>query len=145
MHVIIIRLIEEVRDACDVSLDNDTVYMASVFGEFIAQVILKSRDGGKGAKFEYDSVSECYMYNHKLVSLCSIGTITTKCFQSLHVHVLIPQQTIFLNFPLSINQVTIEANGLSIKCPHQLFVNGEFINSSRTQTYDTINPANEQV
>ncbi len=62
MHVIIIRLIEEVKDACDVSLDNDTVYMASVFGEFIAQVILKSRDGGKGAKFEYDSVSKCYMY-----------------------------------------------------------------------------------
>ena len=59
VHVIIIRLIEEVRDACEVTLDNDTVYMASVFGEFIAQVILKSRDGSKGAKFEYDAVSKC--------------------------------------------------------------------------------------
>ena len=43
------------------------------------------------------------------------------------------------------HQVTIEANGLSIKCPYQLLINGEFVNSSRTQTYDTINPANEEV
>ncbi len=42
-------------------------------------------------------------------------------------------------------QVTIEANGMSIKCPHQLMINGDFVNSSWGRTYDTINPSNEKV
>ena len=39
----------------------------------------------------------------------------------------------------------IEANNMKIKCPNQLFVNGEFVNSSSGQSYDTINPADESV
>ena len=42
-------------------------------------------------------------------------------------------------------QVTIEANGMKIKCPHQLMIDGEFVNSSWGRTYNTINPANEEV
>ena len=42
-------------------------------------------------------------------------------------------------------QVIIEANNMKIKCPNQLFINGEFVNSSWGQSYDTINPANESV
>ena len=42
-------------------------------------------------------------------------------------------------------QVMIEANNMKIKCPNQLFINGEFVNSSGGQSYDTINPADESV
>ena len=42
-------------------------------------------------------------------------------------------------------QVVIEANNMKIKCPNQLFINGEFVNSSWEKSYDTINPADESV
>ena len=50
-----------------------------------------------------------------------------------------------LSVCLSVCQVTIEANGMSIQCPHQLLINGEFVNSSWGRTYNTINPTNETV
>ena len=52
----------------------------------------------------------------------------------------------YCHIPISCDyQVTIEANAMSIKCPHQLMINGNFVNSSWGRTYDTINPANEKV
>ena len=34
---------------------------------------------------------------------------------------------------------------MKIKCPNQLFINGEFVNSSWGKSYDTINPTDESV
>ena len=34
---------------------------------------------------------------------------------------------------------------MSIQCPHQLLINGEFVNSSWGRTYNTINPTDESV
>ena len=39
----------------------------------------------------------------------------------------------------------IKANGLEIKCPHQCFINGEFVDSASGNTVDTINPTDETV
>ena len=34
---------------------------------------------------------------------------------------------------------------MHIQCPHQLLINGEFVNSSWGRTYNTINPTDESV
>lgn len=34
---------------------------------------------------------------------------------------------------------------MDIKFPHQLFINGQFVNSVSGREYDTINPADESV
>lgn len=41
--------------------------------------------------------------------------------------------------------VNIETNGMNIKFPCQLFINGEFIDADGGRTIPTINPANENV
>jgi formyltetrahydrofolate dehydrogenase len=41
--------------------------------------------------------------------------------------------------------VTFEANKRTIKCPRQLFIDGEFIDSSNKQTLDIVNPTDETV
>lgn len=57
MCVFFYRLIEEIKSASDVTLDNDMVYMAPVFEEFVTEVILRKRGGGQDSQFEYDAVS----------------------------------------------------------------------------------------
>ena len=39
----------------------------------------------------------------------------------------------------------MDVNGMQITFPHQLFVNGTFVDASDGATYDTINPADETV
>ena len=63
------RLIEEIRDACDVELDNDVIYMAPVFDEFVTQVILKKRGVGGEEDFEYDAVSHLVLYPSTIMFL----------------------------------------------------------------------------
>ena len=46
---------------CDITFENDDVYMASVFEDFIRQVILKSRGVDMETTFEYDAVSNALM------------------------------------------------------------------------------------
>ncbi|CAI4226467.1 unnamed protein product [Auanema sp. JU1783] len=41
--------------------------------------------------------------------------------------------------------IVINANGLELKFPHELFINGKFEPSASGRTYETINPATEQV
>ena len=50
------RLVEEVKDAIEVELETDDVYMNPSFKEFTRQVVVNSR-GGEGTTFEYDPVS----------------------------------------------------------------------------------------
>lgn len=42
-------------------------------------------------------------------------------------------------------QAVIKANAMEIECPHQCFINNEFINASDGKTYDTINPTDGSV
>ena len=49
------RLVEEVKDATEVELETDDVYMYPSFEEFTRQVVLKSR-GGEDSGFEYHPV-----------------------------------------------------------------------------------------
>ena len=39
----------------------------------------------------------------------------------------------------------IKANGMEIHCPHQCFINGQFVDATLGKTYDTINPTDESV
>ena len=50
------RLVEEVRDATEVDLETDDVYMNPTFEEFTRVMVLKNR-GGDEAGFEYHPVS----------------------------------------------------------------------------------------
>jgi len=39
----------------------------------------------------------------------------------------------------------IKANNMEIQCPHQCFINGQFVDATLGKTYDTINPTDESV
>ena len=94
--------------------------MVRRFADFVRQLVLKSRGGGEEVKFEYDAVS----YLTFLDFMISLLVCLSVCL---------------------CGQVTIEANGMRIQCPHQLLINGEFVNSSWGRTYNTINPTDESV
>ncbi len=51
------RLVEEVRDRTGVELENDDIYMNTVFEQFIRLVVVKSRGGGD-TEFEFDAVRD---------------------------------------------------------------------------------------
>ena len=55
----VIHLLEEVREVAGVEMENDDVYMNSMFSEFVKQLVLTSR-GGQDTELEYDAVSLCY-------------------------------------------------------------------------------------
>lgn len=44
----VVRLIEEVKDTCAVHLENEAIFMAPVFSEFIAEVVTAMRSGSTG-------------------------------------------------------------------------------------------------
>lgn len=49
--------------------------------------------------------------------------------------------SIFLSFALlSFAQVEKSINNMSVKMPHQLFIDGEFVDAEGGKTYKTINP-----
>lgn len=53
----VVRLVEELKDKVGVSLQNEDVFMATKFTEFIQCVISKLRGGGSdGSKVEYDPI-----------------------------------------------------------------------------------------
>ena len=47
--------------------------------------------------------------------------------------------------PLTLPQAVIKANNMEIHCPHQCFINGQFVDATLGKTYDTINPTDESV
>lgn len=52
----VVRLVEEVKDACKVELENEDVFMASTFSEFVAAVVVASRGTSGPAEIEYRAV-----------------------------------------------------------------------------------------
>ncbi|CAI8056591.1 Cytosolic 10-formyltetrahydrofolate dehydrogenase [Geodia barretti] len=88
------RLVEEVRDATEVDLETDDVYMNPTFEEFTRVMVLKNR-GGDEAGFEY-------------------------------------------------HPAVLHANNREIHFPHQIFINGQFVDSISGKTYQPINPTTEQ-
>ena len=51
------RLVEEIKEQCQIELENEDVYMATVFDEFIKATVLKSRGGGSSSKLEFTPVT----------------------------------------------------------------------------------------
>ena len=57
----IYRLVEEVKQNCSVNLENEDVYMNTVFDDFANCVIKRSRGIEDKEPFEFDAVSK-YIY-----------------------------------------------------------------------------------
>lgn len=55
----VVRLIEEVKDAFDIHLENSIVFMSPLFDEFLTAVILAKRSGGSDAtaKVDYNGIT----------------------------------------------------------------------------------------
>ncbi|XP_056380869.1 cytosolic 10-formyltetrahydrofolate dehydrogenase isoform X2 [Hyla sarda] len=88
----VVRLVEEVKLKCNgLQLQNEDVYMATKFEEFIQMLVRRLRGE--------DAVEE-----------------------------------------LTIDYVEKDINNMKIKIPHQLFINGQFVEAEGGKTYDTINP-----
>ncbi|XP_031755907.1 cytosolic 10-formyltetrahydrofolate dehydrogenase isoform X1 [Xenopus tropicalis] len=88
----VVRLVEEVKLKCNgLQLQNEDVYMATKFEEFIQMVVrrLRGEDGEEELVVDY---------------------------------------------------VEKEINNMTVKIPHQLFINGQFIDAEGGKTYDTVNP-----
>ncbi|CAH2312049.1 cytosolic 10-formyltetrahydrofolate dehydrogenase [Pelobates cultripes] len=88
----VLRLVEEVKLKCDgLQLQNEDVYMATQFEEFIQMLVRRRR--GEGREEE-----------------------------------------------LIIDYVEKHTNNMTVRMPHQLFINGKFIDAEGGKTYETFNP-----
>ncbi|KAM4021993.1 cytosolic 10-formyltetrahydrofolate dehydrogenase isoform 1-T4 [Anomaloglossus baeobatrachus] len=88
----VVRLVEEVKLKCKgLQLQNEDVYMATKFEEFVQMLVRRLR--GEDAEDE-----------------------------------------------IVIDYVERDVNDMKIKIPHQLFINGQFIDAEGGKTYETINP-----
>ncbi|KAM4652707.1 cytosolic 10-formyltetrahydrofolate dehydrogenase isoform 1-T2 [Discoglossus pictus] len=88
----VVRLVEEVKLKCNgVQLQNEDVYMATKFEDFIQMIVrrLRGEDG--------------------------------------------PEE-------LTIDYAEKDINNMAVRMPHQMFVNGQFIDAEGGKTYETINP-----
>uniref|UniRef100_A0A9R1SC50 10-formyltetrahydrofolate dehydrogenase n=2 Tax=Cyprinus carpio TaxID=7962 RepID=A0A9R1SC50_CYPCA len=92
----VVRLVEEVKlRGAQLQLQNEDVYMATSFEEFIQMCVRKLRGEDDEEEFTVDYVS-------------------------------------------------IKLNNMTIQIPHQLFINGEFVDAEGGKTYKTINPTDGQ-
>ncbi|KAG9277068.1 cytosolic 10-formyltetrahydrofolate dehydrogenase [Astyanax mexicanus] len=92
----VVRLVEEVKlRASQLQLQNEDVYMATTFQEFIQMCVRKLR--GEDAEEE-----------------------------------------------LVVDYVEMNVNNMTIRMPHQLFINGEFVDAEGGKNYKTINPTTGQ-
>uniref|UniRef100_A0A8B9LT93 10-formyltetrahydrofolate dehydrogenase n=1 Tax=Astyanax mexicanus TaxID=7994 RepID=A0A8B9LT93_ASTMX len=92
----VVRLVEEVKlRASQLQLQNEDVYMATTFQEFIQMCVRKLR--GEDAEEE-----------------------------------------------LVVDYVSMNVNNMTIRMPHQLFINGEFVDAEGGKNYKTINPTTGQ-
>ncbi|XP_039108814.1 mitochondrial 10-formyltetrahydrofolate dehydrogenase isoform X1 [Hyaena hyaena] len=93
----VVRLIEEIRQKCGgLQLQNEDVYMATKFEDFIQKVVRKLRGEEPEAELVVDYVSK-------------------------------------------------EVNEMTVKMPHQCFINGQFTDADDGKTYDTINPTDGSI
>uniref|UniRef100_A0A4W4E837 10-formyltetrahydrofolate dehydrogenase n=1 Tax=Electrophorus electricus TaxID=8005 RepID=A0A4W4E837_ELEEL len=92
----VVRLVEEVKlRASHLQLQNEDVYMATTFQEFIQMCVRKLR--GEDAE------------------------------------------------ELVVDYVEMNINNMTVQMPHQLFIDGEFVDAEGAKTYKSINPTNGQV
>uniref|UniRef100_A0A672NCY7 10-formyltetrahydrofolate dehydrogenase n=1 Tax=Sinocyclocheilus grahami TaxID=75366 RepID=A0A672NCY7_SINGR len=92
----VVRLVEEVKlRAAQLQLQNEDVYMATSFEEFIQMCVRKLRGEDEEEEFTVDYVKK-------------------------------------------------KLNNMTIRIPHQLFINGEFVDAEEGKTYKTINPTDGQ-
>uniref|UniRef100_A0A9J7Z3M7 formyltetrahydrofolate dehydrogenase n=1 Tax=Cyprinus carpio carpio TaxID=630221 RepID=A0A9J7Z3M7_CYPCA len=92
----VVRLVEEVKlRAAQLQLQNEDVYMATSFEEFIQMCVRKLRGEDDEEEFTVDYVKKTL-------------------------------------------------NNMTIRIPHQLFINGEFVDAEGGKTYKTINPTDGQ-
>lgn len=88
----VVRLVEEIKQKCSsLQLQNEDVYMAPKFEDFIQMVVRKLR--GEDEEEE-----------------------------------------------LQVDYVTMDVNDMTVKMPHQCFIDGRFTDSEDGKTYKTINP-----
>ncbi|KAG8539601.1 hypothetical protein GDO81_020666 [Engystomops pustulosus] len=93
----VVRLVEEVKLKCNgLQLQNEDVYMATKFEEFIQMLVRRLR--GEDAEEQ-----------------------------------------------IPIDYVEMDTNNMKIQIPHQLFINGQFVDAEGGKTYDTINPTDGNV
>ena len=90
----VVRLIEELKDRVGVSLQNEDVFMATKFAEFVQCVVANLRGGSGSAGVQYDPI-------------------------------------------------VLNVNNMEVSFPHQLFINGQFIDCLSGRTSDIINPTDE--
>ncbi|XP_075039750.1 cytosolic 10-formyltetrahydrofolate dehydrogenase [Mixophyes fleayi] len=87
----VVRLVEEVKLKCNgLQLQNEDVYMATTFQEFIQMLVRRLRGDGEEE--------------------------------------------------IVIDYVEKDINNMTVRMPHQLFINGQFTDAEGGKTYDTINP-----
>ncbi|KAK8742942.1 hypothetical protein OTU49_017400, partial [Cherax quadricarinatus] len=91
----VVRLVEETKEKAGVSLENEDVYMATTFQEFIQVMVMRMRGGDAKPVFEYDAIK-------------------------MHV------------------------NNMDIEFPHQLFIDGQFVDATSGKYLKSINPATEE-
>ncbi|MEE6480156.1 hypothetical protein FKM82_012477 [Ascaphus truei] len=92
----VVRLVEEIKQKYGgLELQNEDVYMATKFEDFIQMVVRKLRGEDKEE--------------------------------------------------LVIDYATRNVNNMTVKMPHQCFINGQFLNADDGKTYDTINPTDGSV
>ncbi|XP_035257467.1 mitochondrial 10-formyltetrahydrofolate dehydrogenase [Anguilla anguilla] len=93
----VVRLVEEIKQKCaGVELQNEDVYMATSFHDFIQLFVRRLR--GEDQEEE-----------------------------------------------LIIDYVTKDVNNMTVKMPHQCFINGKFEDAESGKTYDTVNPTDGSV
>ncbi|XP_071816026.1 mitochondrial 10-formyltetrahydrofolate dehydrogenase-like isoform X2 [Apostichopus japonicus] len=89
------RLVEEVKQKCNIELKNEDVYMATTLDAFVQLSVRKGR-GLDEEEFTFDAVE-------------------------------------------------MEVNNMTIRFPHQLFINNQFVDAKDNVTFETINPTDESV
>ncbi|XP_049954308.1 cytosolic 10-formyltetrahydrofolate dehydrogenase [Schistocerca serialis cubense] len=92
----IVRLVEEVKEKLNVSIQNEDILMATTFESFVGLCVLKARGGSDEKKLDH---------------------------------------SVF----------RLKANNMDISFPHQLFINGEFVNSESGKVLNCINPYDESL
>ncbi|XP_051874090.1 cytosolic 10-formyltetrahydrofolate dehydrogenase [Pristis pectinata] len=92
----VVRLVEEIRLKCGLQLQNEDVYMATTFEDFMQKIVRKLR--GEDEEEE-----------------------------------------------LAIDYIEMNINNLTIRMPHQAFINGEFVDAEGGNWYNAINPTDGSV
>ncbi|XP_033888070.2 mitochondrial 10-formyltetrahydrofolate dehydrogenase [Acipenser ruthenus] len=93
----VVRLVEEIKQKCDgLQLQNEDVYMATKFEDFIQMIVRKLRGEDKEEE-------------------------------------------------LIVDHVIKNINNMTVKMPHQCFINGRFEDAENGKTYDTVNPTDGSV